>query len=61
MSKFFSVLFLFLFSFSAFAQSSLIDYGPAEISGTSIIEAPLAPIVFLDQVPNGVNGFFCGL
>jgi hypothetical protein len=58
MSKFFSVLFLFLFSFSAFAQSSLIDYGPAEISGTSIIEAPLAPIVFLDQVPNGVNGFF---
>ncbi|HLG33190.1 MAG TPA: T9SS type A sorting domain-containing protein [Ignavibacteriaceae bacterium] len=58
MPKFFSVLFLVLFSFSTFAQSSLIDYGPAEISGTSIVDASLAPVVFLDQVPNGVNGFF---
>jgi hypothetical protein len=47
-----------LFSFSAFAQSSLSDYGPAVASGKSIIEAPMAPIVFLNQVPNQINGLF---
>jgi hypothetical protein len=58
MSKLFSVLFLVLFSFSAFAQSSLLDYTAANVSGKSFIESPMAPIVFLNQVPNGVNGFF---
>jgi hypothetical protein len=58
MSKFLSVFFLVLFSFSAFAQSSLVDYGPVMVSGSSIIEAPMAPVVFLNQVPNGVNGWF---
>ena len=58
MPKFFSVLFLVLFSLSAFAQSSLRDYGPSLVSGNSIVQAPMAPVVFLDQAPNGVNGLF---
>jgi Secretion system C-terminal sorting domain len=58
MPKFITVLFLVLFSFSAFAQSSLIDFRNADVSGTSILEAPMAPIVFLDQAPNQVNGLF---
>jgi hypothetical protein len=58
MPKFLSVLFLFLFSFSAFAQTSLADFGSAEVSGTSNIQAPMAPVVFLNQAPNGVNGLF---
>jgi len=58
MPKFFSALFLVLFSFSAFAQSSLLEYGPAEVSGTSVVEAPLTPVVFLNQAPNQVNGLF---
>ncbi len=58
MTKFYTVLFLFLFSFSALAQSSLIQYGTAGVSGTSIFQAPMAPVVFLNQVPNGVNGVF---
>ena len=58
MPKFLSVLFIVLLSFSAFAQSSLLEYGPAEVSGTSIIEAPLTPIVFLNQAPNAINGLF---
>jgi len=58
MPKFFSVLFLILFSFSAFAQTSLSDYGQANVSGTSTVEAPMAPVVFLNQVQNGVNGLF---
>jgi len=58
MPKFISVFFLILFTCSAFAQSSLLDYGPAMLSGNSIIEAPMAPVVYLDQIPNGVNGFF---
>ncbi|MBK6914400.1 MAG: hypothetical protein IPH11_12390 [Ignavibacteriales bacterium] len=37
MYKFF-VLFVLLFSFSVFAQSSLLDYGSAGISGSSYIE-----------------------
>jgi len=41
-----------------FAQSSLNDYAPANVSGKSIIDAPMAPVVFLDQAPNGVNGLF---
>jgi hypothetical protein len=52
------VLFLLLFSFSAFAQSSLSDYGPARISGRSIFEAPVYRFFLLDQAPNGVNGLF---
>jgi hypothetical protein len=58
MPKFFTVLFLVLFSFTAFAQSSLLDYGNPGISGTSNFEAPMAPVTFLDQVPNGINGLF---
>jgi hypothetical protein len=57
MPKFFFVLFV-LFSFSAFAQSSLLDYTTANVSGKSIIESPMAPIVYLAQAPNGVNGYF---
>jgi len=60
MPKFFSVIFLVLFSFSAFAQyASLQDYGQANVSGTSNITASdMLPVVFLDQAPNGVNGLF---
>ena len=41
-----------------FAQSSLLDFGPSNGSGTHYIKAPMAPVVFLDQIPNGVNGLF---
>ncbi len=58
MPKSFTVLLLVLFSFSAFAQSSLLKYGQPEISGTSIYGAPMAPVTFLDQIPNGSNGLF---
>jgi hypothetical protein len=59
MPKFLSVLFLILFSSTAFAQLSLSDFGQANISGTSNIDATqLVPVVFLDQQPNGVNGLF---
>jgi len=58
MPKFFSVLFILLFSFSVFAQTSLSDYGQANVSGKSIVEAPMAPIVYLNQAPNGLNGLF---
>jgi hypothetical protein len=58
MPKFFSVLFLILFSFSAFAQSSLLEYGPSNVSGKSIVEAPMAPITYLNQPPDAQNGFF---
>ncbi len=59
MPKFLTVFFVMLFSFFAFAQTSLMDFGSANVSGNSIIEAPLmAPITFLDQAPNGVNGIF---
>jgi hypothetical protein len=58
MPKFFSVLFLVLFSITAFAQSSLLEYGPANVSGTSIYESPMSPINFLLQIPNQVNGYF---
>ncbi|NNG27092.1 MAG: hypothetical protein HKM87_06170, partial [Ignavibacteriaceae bacterium] len=65
MPKLFSVLFFVLFSFSAFAQSSLIETGNADVTGTSINEPSDAPVVFLDQAPNQVNGIFsdsnCGL
>jgi len=58
MPKFFSVLFLVLFSISAFAQSSLIELGSADVSGTSTVHSPLAPVTFLDQAPNQSNGYF---
>jgi len=58
MPKFFSVLFIVLFSFSAYAQLSLRDYGTSDVSGKSLMQAPMAPIVFLNQAPNGVNGLF---
>jgi len=45
MPKIFSVLFIVLFSFSAFAQSSLIEFGDANVSGTSTYEPSLAPVV----------------
>jgi hypothetical protein len=65
MPKFFSVLFFIAFSFSAYAQCLLSDFGPANVSGKSIVEAPMAPVTFLDQAPDGVNGLFsdpnCGL
>jgi hypothetical protein len=59
MPKFLSVLFLILFSFTAFAQQHMLtDYGTADVSGKAIVEAPMAPVVFLDQAPNQVNGLF---
>jgi len=60
-------LFLFAamaFSFPAFAQttnleaSSLLEFGTANVSGTSTVHAPNAPVVLLDQAPNQVNGVF---
>ena len=57
MKQFFSLLFLFVFvSGFAFAQFSTLDDGPANVSGKSIVDAPMAPVVFLDQAPNQVNG-----
>ncbi len=60
MPKFFSAIFIVLFSFSAFAQyASLQDYGQANVNGTSNITASdMVPVVFLDQAPNQVNGVF---
>jgi hypothetical protein len=58
MPKFFSVLFLIAFSISAYAQCLLSDFGPANVSGKSIVEAPMAPVTFIDQEPDGVNGLF---
>lgn len=58
MPKFFTVLFIVLFSLTAFAQTSLLNYGVAGISGTSIFEAPMSPIVYLNQAENGSNGLF---
>ncbi len=47
-----------LFSFS-YGQTSLKDFGNPNISGKSMIETHMmAPITFLDQAPNGVNGIF---
>ncbi len=58
MTKFYTVLFLALFSFSAFAQSSLVQFGTAGVSGSSTFESPMAAVVFLNQAPNAVNGVF---
>jgi len=58
MPKYFSVLFLVLFSFTTFAQDMLSEYGTAESSGSSTYEPSDAPVVFLDQAPNQVNGLF---
>jgi hypothetical protein len=58
MTRYFSVFFFLVFSFSVFAQSSLLEFGPSKVSGESIIHAPMAPVIFLDQQPNGVNGLF---
>jgi hypothetical protein len=45
-------------AFATFAQSSLIQFGQANKSGKSFVQAPMAPITFIDQVQNGVNGLF---
>jgi hypothetical protein len=58
MPKFLSVLFLVLFSFTTFAQNKLSDDGTAEVKGTATYEPSDAPVVFLDQLPNQVNGLF---
>jgi hypothetical protein len=57
MPKFYTVLFLVCFTVAAFAQSSLLDYGKPNISGSSIYEAPVSFTV-VDQIPNGINGLF---
>lgn len=57
MPKFYTVLFLVCFSLTAFAQSSLLDYGQPNIKGYSTYDSPNAFPV-LDQIPNGVNGLF---
>jgi len=58
MPKFFTVLLLVLFSFSVFAQSSLSEYGNSNVSGKSVVESPMAPVQFILQGPNQVNGVF---
>ena len=58
MPKFCMVLSLLLFAFTATAQTSLIHYGPARISGTTIFEAPMLENFYLNQTPNGMNGLF---
>jgi hypothetical protein len=58
MARIYSILFAVLFSLSLFAQSSLLEYGNPSVSGTSIIHEPMAPIVYLNQVPNQGNGYF---
>ena len=53
------ICFLFICSaITTFAQNKLSDSGTAEVSGTSTYEPSNAPIVFLDQLPNQVNGLF---
>ncbi|MCW9097948.1 MAG: hypothetical protein OQJ93_11210, partial [Ignavibacteriaceae bacterium] len=58
MKHLFSVFFFLVFSFSVFSQSSLRDFGSAEVAGTSIYQPSDAPVVFLDQLPNQSNGIF---
>jgi hypothetical protein len=59
MPKFVSVLFIFLFSISAFAQQNMLsEFGNADVTGTGNYEPSDAPVVFLDQAPNQVNGYF---
>jgi hypothetical protein len=58
MKHLFSVFFFLVFSFSVFSQSSLRDFGSAEVNGTSIYQPSDAPVVFLDQLPNQSNGIF---
>ncbi len=58
MPKFFTVLLLVLFSFSVFAQSSLVEYGTSNVSGKSVVESPMAPVQFILQGSNQVNGVF---
>jgi hypothetical protein len=41
-----------------FAQSSLTDFGSANVIGKHKTQVPLTPVVFLDQAPNTVNGLF---
>jgi hypothetical protein len=59
MSKFLTVFFIVILSFFALAQSSLHDYGPAGVTGNSIIPVhQLSQNILLDQEPNQVNGLF---
>jgi len=59
MPKFFSVLFFVLFSFTAIAQQNMLsEFGNADVTGTATYEPSDAPVVFLDQLPNQVNGLF---
>jgi hypothetical protein len=59
MSKFVSILFLLLFSFTAIAQQNkLSEYGTAEVNGTANYDPSDAPVVYLDQLPNQSNGIF---
>jgi len=61
MKKLFQFLFTFVFVFAwctTFAQTSLNDYGEANVFGKHNINVPLTPVVFLNQAPNGVNGLF---
>jgi len=61
--KFSLILFALVWTGLMFAQknqnpTSLIEFGNANVTGNSIVEAPMAPVTFLDQAPNGVNGLF---
>ncbi len=54
-----SFIALLAISFTGFAQQNMLsEYGSAEVSGTSTYEPSMAPVVFLDQAPNQLNGIF---
>jgi len=61
--KFSLFLFAMMWTGLMFAQktqnpTSLIEFGNANVTGNSIVEVPMAPVTFLNQAPNGVNGLF---
>src|SRR5512146_2201719 len=58
MPKIHLVLFLLLFISTTIAQSSLMQYGTAGTSGTTIFKVPLSDDFYLTQIPNRMNGLF---
>jgi len=59
MIKYIIVVFVITFSISSFAQSSLLDYGRAEVNGKSILQvSQWPPNLLLEQLPNGLDGLF---
>jgi hypothetical protein len=59
MFKYYITISVIAYSISASTQSSLLDYGPAEVTGNSIIPVhQLPPNILIDQEPNQVNALF---